>query len=239
MNLINSNQSIGEIVSILPKASDVFKEYHIDFCCGGNRPLIDAIKEQNLDEQAVLKKLSEAYEETRKLTNHVDFRTMPSSELIDYIVNTHHIFLKTILPELSELTATILRVHGPNHSELFKVHKLFHNLKTELEQHLIKEEEILFPMIKEYENSQSYELLKRIDDDLKETEDEHETAGNVIKELRKVTNDYSIPEDACSTYRRTFDKLKEVEADLFQHIHLENNILFKRFELSNQVQYKN
>lgn len=239
MNLINSNQSIGEIVSMLPKAGDVFKEYHIDFCCGGNRPLIDAIREQNLDEQAVMKKLSEAYEETRKLTNNVDFRTMPSSQLIDYIVNTHHIYLKTVLPELSDLTSTILRVHGPNHSELFKVHKLFHTLKTELEQHLIKEEAILFPMIKEYESSQSYELLKKIGDALKETEDEHETAGNVIKELRKITNDYSIPEDACGTYSRTFDKLKELEADLFQHIHLENNILFKRFELGNKAEYKN
>ncbi|MFZ5969632.1 MAG: DUF542 domain-containing protein, partial [Bacillota bacterium] len=146
MNTFNTSQSIGEIVSMMPKASEVFKEYNIDFCCGGHRPLSQAISEQKLNSREVLHKLDEAYEETRKFANQVDFRKMSPGELIDYIVNTHHAFVKRILPELSELTTKILRVHGPNHSDLFKVHKLFHNLKTELEQHLIKEEEILFPM---------------------------------------------------------------------------------------------
>lgn len=155
---------------------------------------------------------------------------MSHSELIDYIVSTHHVFVKRILPELSELTTKILRVHGPSHSDLFKVHKLFHNLKTELEQHLIKEEEILFPMIKEYDEKSSAELLDRINTVMKETEDEHETAGGVLKELRKVTQEYNVPEDGCITYCKTFDKLQELEADLFQHIHLENNILFPRLK---------
>lgn len=231
MNTFNSSQSIGEIVSAMPKASEVFKSFNIDFCCGGHRPLVEAIKNQDLNEQEVLRKLDEAYEETKRLANHVDFRNMSSSELIDYIVSKHHVFVKSILPELSELTTKILRVHGPNHTDLFKVHKLFHNLKTELEQHLIKEEEILFPLIKEYDARPSDEPLNRINTVIKETEDEHETAGNVLKELRKITNEYSVPEDGCSTYGKTFDKLQELEADLFQHIHLENNILFKRLEL--------
>jgi len=154
---------------------------------------------------------------------------MKSSELIDYIVITHHGFLKRTLPEVSELTAKILRVHGPNHSELFKVHKLFNNLKTELEQHLIKEEEILFPLLKEYEGSTSAELPERISKVMKELEEEHEGAGGVLKELRKITQDYKVPEDGCSTFGLTYNKIQELESDLFQHIHLENNILFKRF----------
>ena len=228
MNAFNISQSIGEIVSMMPKASEVFKEYNIDFCCGGHRPLSEAIKEQKLNSQEVLQKLDAAYEETRKFANQVDFRKMSPGELIDYIVNTHHVFVKRVLPELSELTTKILRVHGPNHSDLFKVHKLFHNLKTELEQHLIKEEEILFPMIKEYDEKPSNELFSRINTVMKETEDEHETAGGVLKELRKVTQEYNVPEDGCSTYCKTFEKLQELEADLFQHIHLENNILFRQ-----------
>jgi regulator of cell morphogenesis and NO signaling len=228
MSTFNTAQSIGEIVSIMPKASEVFKEYNIDFCCGGSRPLAEAIKEQKLSEEEVLKKLDTAYEETKKCTSQVDFRKMSPTELIDYIVNTHHIFVKRILPELSELTTKILRVHGPNHEDLFKVHKLFHNLKTELEQHLIKEEEILFPMIKDYDKKPSSDLLDRIIKVMKETEDEHETAGGVIKELRKITSEYKLPEDACGTFSLTYERLKELEADLFQHIHLENNILFKQ-----------
>ncbi|WHH57787.1 iron-sulfur cluster repair di-iron protein [Petroclostridium sp. X23] len=231
MSTFNISQSIGEIVSIMPKASDVFKKYNIDFCCGGHRPLSEAIREHKLNDQEILRKLDEAYEETTKFTNQVDFRKMAPSELIDYIVNTHHVFVKKILPEISELTTKILRVHGPSHSDLFKVHKLFHNLKTELEQHLIKEEEILFPMIKEYDASPSKDLLNRIDTVIKETEDEHETAGGVLKELRKVTQEYKVPEDGCGTYCKTFEKLQELESDLFQHIHLENNILFKQLGL--------
>lgn len=166
---------------------------------------------------------------TKRLKEEFDFRRMKSGDLIDYIVNTHHIFLKNTLPEVSELSAKILRVHGPNHNELFKVHRLFSNLKTELDQHLIKEEEILFPLIKEYDVNQSSELLEKINTVMKETEDEHEGAGDILKALRKITEDYKVPDDGCTTFRLTYSKIQEIESDLFQHIHLENNILFKRF----------
>lgn len=229
MITLDKNQMIGDIVAIHPKSSEVFKKYNIDFCCGGNRPLNEVLKEQNLDEKEILNKLNEVLEEANKIEKVSDFRAMKSSDLIDYIVRTHHAFLKKILPELSELTSKILRVHGPNHSELFKVHKLFNNLKTELDSHLIKEEEILFPLIKKYETEKSEGILKEIKRVMKETEDEHEGAGNVLKELRKVTENYQIPEDGCTTFGLTYNKLQQVESDLFEHIHLENNILFKRF----------
>lgn len=231
MNKFNENYTLGDIVAVLPKASEIFKKYRIDFCCGGHRPLSEALKELNLDELEVLNKLNETYEEMKDFNEQVDFVKIPPTELIDYIINKHHTYLKRALPELSELTTTILRVHGPSHSELFKVHKLFHNLKMELDQHLIKEEEILFPLIKDYDVNPSSELLGRIDEVMKETEDEHETAGDVLKELRKITDNYQLPEGACGTYYRTFDLLQEFEGDLFEHIHLENNILFKRLVL--------
>lgn len=234
MNKLNFNasQSIGDIVAILPKASEVFRKYHIDFCCGGNRPLSEAIAEQNLNESEILQKLEEAYEVAGKHINgtDTDFTKISRSELIDYIVNTHHVFVKKILPELSEYTTKILRVHGLNHEELSTVHKLFHNLKTELDQHLIKEEELLFPLIKEYDRSPSSELLSKISEVMKGTEDEHEAAGDILKELRRLTDNFTTPQDACNTFRLTYDKLQELEADLFQHIHLENNILFKQLD---------
>lgn len=221
-------QSLGDIVAIMPKASEVFKKYNIDFCCGGQRPLGEAIKEKKLNEKEVLEGLNVAFSELNKSIDDVDFREVPSSELIDYIVNTHHVFVAKILPEISELTTKILRVHGTNHNDLFRIHKLAHDLKTELDQHLIKEEEILFPMIKEYDKAPSSDLLERIKKTMKETEDEHEVAGDVLKELRKITVDYAVPKDGCTTYLLTYKKLQELESDLFQHIHLENNILFKR-----------
>ena len=231
MNHISVTQSLGEIVAAVPAAAEIFKKYKIDFCCGGHRPLAEALQEMNLDAKPVLKKLEDAYEQAQKLTGQVDYRSMAPADLVDYIINKHHVFVKRIMPEISELATTILRVHGPNHTDLFQVHKLFHTLKTDLDQHLIKEEGILFPMIKAYAADPSADLLEKIRDQVGETEDEHVAAGNILKELRQVTADYQVPADGCTTYRKTFRKLQEFESDLFQHIHLENNILFVQIGL--------
>jgi len=231
MNKFQSAQSVGEIVSMMPGASEVFKNFNIDFCCGGHRSLSEVVRAQNLDEAEVLGKLDELYEKTEQLSGRTDFRKMALTDLIDHIVNTHHVYLNRALPELSDLTNTILRVHGPTHSVLFRVHKLFHSLKMELEQHLIKEEEILFPLIKEYDASLSEPLLEKISVVVRETEEEHEAAGDILKELRRITEDYLVPADGCATYSKTFQKLQELESDLFQHIHLENNILFRQLGL--------
>ena len=232
MTNFNTMQSIGEIVSILPKASEVFRKYNIDFCCGGNRPLSAAIKEQGLNESEIMQKLEEAYYQTKELVKKVNFREMKSSELIEYILNTHHAYLRRALPETGDLISKVLRAHGANHQELFNVNKLFNALKTELEQHLIKEEELLFPLIRKYDSNPSHELRGQISKVLKETEDEHEGAGNILKELRKITAEYTVPDDGCRTYELAYSMIQEIEGDLFEHIHLENNILFRRFDMS-------
>lgn len=227
--IFKSSDSIGHIAANFPKAMEIFKNYNIDFCCGGNRPLIEAIREQNLNEVEVMNKLQETYNKTiNKENEEVDFTKLSYSELIDHIVNTHHAYLQVELPKIGELVNKILRVHGQGHSELAKLHKLFSNLRMELEQHLIKEEETEFPDIKEYERSNSKELFHKIVGTIKELEDEHEGAGHILKELRRITNGFTVPEDVCNTYRLTYNKLKELEEDIFTHIHLENNILFPR-----------
>lgn len=121
-----------------------------------------------------------------------------------------------------------MRVHGGNHSELSKVHKLFHTVKMELEAHLIEEETIQYPAIKEYLRSNSEVDLDKAINIINQLQDEHTGAGDILKELRKVTNDYKAPSDGCNTYKLTYAKLEEMESDIFQHIHLENNILFPR-----------
>lgn len=235
MGVFHSSQKIGEIVTKFPKSADILKEYRIDFCCGGDRPLITAIREQGLNEAEILDRINNLYEEVKSVkTEDIDWEKESMSKLIDHVVNTHHAYLGVELPIISELTTKILRVHGEGHPELSKVHKLFHSLKMELEQHLIKEEEIEFPLIKKYEQNPSKEALEKILKVEKELEEEHVGAGDILKELRKITKDYTVPEDGCNSYRLTYKKLEELEADTFQHIHLENNILFPRLENENK-----
>ena len=231
MDEIQSSEKIGDIVARFPKAGEIFTEYSIDFCCGGNRPLIEAIKEQNLDETKILEKLRKSYQKTiDQDQKDTDWRQAPTSKLIDHILNTHHVYMRRELPQLSDLSTTILRVHGASHGELSKVHRLFHNLKLEIDQHLIKEEEIVFPLLKDYAENPSSAKLNKIVDLNSELRKEHEGAGDVVKELRKVTDQYSVPADGCPTYIMTYSKLEDMESNLFQHIHLENNILFPRLE---------
>lgn len=227
--VFSSNDKIGDIVARMPKASEVFKVFKIDFCCGGHRPLMEAINEGGLNEEEVLSKLQEAYEEVKDLkSENEDWTKASFMNLIDHVVNTHHAYLNEVLPKLSQLTKTIYRVHGPSHGELSNVYKLFHTLKMELEEHLIKEEEIVFPLIKEYETNLSDEVLEKALKAIEELEGEHDAAGDLIKELRKITDDYTAPSDGCETYDLTYKLLENVESDLFQHIHLENNVMFPR-----------
>lgn len=228
-NMFSVNDKIGNIAAKFPKSMEVLRAYNIDFCCGGDRPLIEAIKKQNLNEEEVITKINELYDSfINEINEETNWNEAPYNKLIDYVVNTHHAYLADELPRLSELTTKILRVHGEHHKELRTVHKLFHSLKMELEQHLIKEEEEVFPRIKEYEKNKSKELLEATLKIIEELEDEHEGAGDILKELREVTSNYATPEDGCSTYNLTYHLLQELEGDLFKHIHLENNILFPR-----------
>ena len=236
MNKFNSNQKIGDIVIQFPNVSDIFKEYKIDFCCGGDRPLITAIKEQGVNEAELLEKINGSYE---KLKNNIyskdrNWVEAPLDELVDHIINVHHGYLYDNFQKISELTSKILRVHGEKHPELVRVHKLYNTIRMELEAHLIEEETIQYPAIKEYLRSNGEADLDKAINIINQLQDEHTGAGNILKELREITNDYELPANACTTYRLTYSKLQEMEADIFQHIHLESNILFPRLnELKN------
>jgi regulator of cell morphogenesis and NO signaling len=227
--IFDRTSKIGDIVARVPKTSDVLKTYKIDFCCGGNRPISEAIEAHQLNEEEVLDKLNAVYHEVKEAQAEMkDWVKAGYSEIIDHIINKHHAYLNTELPVISEYVTKILRVHGLNHSELSRVHKLFHQLKAEMDHHSIKEEMDAFPLIRDYEKDPKAEKLPLIGQVVTALESEHDDAGDLLKEIRRITNDFELPEDACTTYRITFQKLEELESDLFQHIHLENNILFPR-----------
>lgn len=232
----DGTEKIGDIVTVFPGASNLFKQAQIDFCCGGNRALSTVLRQMDLDEEAFLAELNEAYEKANQQADNTDWRAVPYTDLINHVVNTHHAYLNNELPVLSQFVTKILRVHGPNHPELSSLHRAFHQLKMDLEQHLVSEEEIVFPLIAEYEKTGSTSALEKALQKIDELESEHDDAGDLLKEMRKITDQYTLPEEACRTYTLTFQKLEQLESDMFQHVHLENNILFPRLreELKNK-----
>ncbi|MCB2293645.1 iron-sulfur cluster repair di-iron protein [Clostridium algoriphilum] len=227
--IINKNQSLGEIVSIFPGAAQIFNRYKIDYCCGGHDTLEGALELIAIDNDEIINELNNEHDKFIKTNSeYKDWRIEKPSTLIRHIVETHHEFTKKQLKEIDTILFKVLKVHFKIHSvELLKVHKYFGALKTELEEHLIKEEEHLFPLIEKYETTKDNSVLSEIQQLTKDTEEEHEAAGNILKELEKITRDFNAPEGACTSFKLVYTKLHDLEKDLFIHIYLENSVLFK------------
>jgi regulator of cell morphogenesis and NO signaling len=225
---INLVSTLGEIVSAYPRTTKVMNKYKIDYCCGGKNTLDNALNELKLDKDIVVVELEKEAKVT-KLEEVIDWNKKSLSEIVDYILDKHHTFMREILEEINFLMFKILKVHFKTNGEsLLAIHKVFGKLKTELEEHLVKEEENLFPLIKKYENDKSEKLKDRIADFVSETENEHDAAGDLFKELEELTNDFTPPKNACASYIHTFRLLDSLEKDTFNHIHMENSILFPR-----------
>ena len=233
-NQFNKDERIGKVVIDFPKATEVFMKYEIDFCCGGDRSVETAINEDNKEAgvEKILTEVNEAYNnflsEDYKQT---DWEDKSMTELLEFVENTHHAFMKKELPITEELLLKIFKVHFKEGEELLtEVYRLFSLLKLDISTHLIKEEEDLFPLIKEYEQTKDKDILKEVITTLEDTEAEHDAAGDILKNLRKLTDNYTVPEYGCTTFQIVYDKLQEIESDLFHHIHLENNILFYKLK---------
>lgn len=228
MKTFTLKDTLGDIVAQFPGAGDYFMTQHIDFCCGGDRSLEAALHEKQMSEASVLIPLNELYKAFQE-RNEVfeDWAKADRSKLIDHILTAHHQFLRQELPNISMLLFKILGVHGKQHEELFEVHQKFNLLRMELESHLVKEEEWLFPAVKAYEQMPSAEKLEDLKQLISTLEDEHVGAGDLLKGLREVTDHYTMPEGGCTTFGLTYAKLQALEKNTFEHIHLENNILFK------------
>lgn len=225
--IFTENTTVGEIVAMLPKASDVFKKNKIDFCCGGDRSLKEAADKRGVAIEELMSQLQDLYATTDEKTEK-NWLTATYSELIDHIINKHHRYLLEELPNLSPYVTKVMRVHGENHPHLIKIHKLFNELKTELEQHLWKEESEVFPLISQFEKQPTSENEQKMKKMIADLTNEHDKTGDIIKEIRRITNDYTLPDRACRTYQLVYNRLEALESDLFEHIHLENNVLFPR-----------
>jgi len=225
--------TIGKIVADDYRAAAIFKKAGIDFCCGGNKSMEETCQEKNIDIQKLKSELQEL--ELSSINPQLDYKNWDPGFLSDYIVNTHHRYVLKTLEELVFYTQKIAAVHGDHHLELKAVASMFSEVNRELLQHMIKEEEVLFPAIKEVIRNNSDLARETVMNEISRLRPEHEFAGGTMDKINEITGGYKLPDDACNTYRVTFKMLEAFEDDLHTHVHLENNILFpKALSLSNK-----
>jgi len=242
MNTSLSSLSLAQIVNSNHKAASVFEKYHLDFCCKGKRSLEQACSEQQLTTSQVTEELENIFSNESNNTS-IDFDKMNLTQLCDYILHTHHAYVKNEMPQIHAYLQKVSSKHGDRHPELYKIFQIFSAVKEEMEGHMKKEELILFPRIKELqkladnENAHLQVNIGYLQSPITVMEQEHDHAGNLLNDIRIFSNDYAPPQDACTTYRLCFAALKAFEVDLHQHVHLENNILFPRtIELFKELQ---
>lgn len=227
-----AQRTIGELVAEDYRRATVFKQHGIDFCCGGGITLEAACRKRGLALDAMQGALAAveqkaSLESMRPATWSLDF-------LADYIVNEHHTYVRESIPLLQEFTRKVARVHGSANPEVIEIAGLVDAVAAELRQHMMKEEQVLFPYIKALVEAQQKDreperpAFGTVRNPIRMMEHEHDRAGNAMREIRRLSSDYAPPEHACNTYRVAYAKLEEFEDDLHRHVHLENNILFPR-----------
>lgn len=227
MSAFTLDQTVGELVREHPARSRIFERLGIDYCCGGKKSLAEVCAAKKLDPQTVIRTL-QAVEAERGYVAGEDPAAMTLTELADHIEATHHAYLKTELPRLHQIINKVATVHGGAHPELAQVLAVFNVLQDEMIQHMAKEERILFPIIRQLEAAKGPSAFHcgSISNPIGVMEREHESAGDALRRIRSLTADYAVPESACNTYRVMLDSLARLEADMHQHVHKENNILF-------------
>lgn len=230
-NDLQSGDTVGEIAAKDIRKAEVFKKYGIDFCCGGKKSLKQACEEKGLDVDIVEAELENPVQATSAAN---DYNRWEPDFLADYIYNQHHLYYYNELPVLKGLITKVTQHHGGHHPQLKYMYSLFGQLVQELDTHFMKEEKIVFPFIKALviaKRTGDFDALNSqpsITDPIRIMEVDHDNAGEILAQMNKLSNDYTPPADACNSFQFLYKKLKDLEEDLHQHIHLENNILFPK-----------
>src|SRR5262245_26479884 len=207
MATFTPEMKVGQIVTEFPPTARVFEKYGLDYCCGGKRAVSEACAAKKIDAQKLIQELDTAAAVSAPGQRNWAAATM--TELADNIEETHHAWLRLELPRLRVLTAKVASVHGQVHPELVEVAKVFEGLAREMESHMQKEEEVLFPALRRMERGERAPLDVR--QPIACMVHEHDDAGKALELMRALTNEYSPPEGACNTYRVMLDGLRQLE----------------------------
>lgn len=224
-------KTVAELVSENIKTAHVFKKYGIDFCCGGGVSVAKACEKKGVDIDALSADIAAIGNNTVASQN---YNSWELDFLSDYIINTHHVYVSENIPLILQYAEKVARVHGDASPELHRILDLFGMVAAELQSHMQKEEQILFPYIQQIVQSKKTGSALNMPpfgsakNPIRMMEMEHEMAGDLLKEIAELSNHYTTPDWACNTYKALFAKLEEFEDDLHQHVHLENNILFPK-----------
>ena len=222
---------VADVVASNIKTAHVFKKYGIDFCCGGGVSIEKACEKKNIDLNTLLQDLSDV---DNKVLPSQNFNNWELDFLIVYIVNTHHTYVKEALELIEAYASKVANVHGKAEPAVVRIYELFQVVAREMTSHMFKEEEILFPYIKNLIAVQKGRTIwsaphfETVTNPISMMEHEHETVGDVLKQIASISNNYTPPDWACNTFRALYAKLDEFEQDLHIHVHLENNILFPK-----------
>lgn len=229
----NVERSVGDLAVEVPGATRVFEKLGIDYCCGGGKTLEDACFGAGVSLEEVMAALETGKARYAGQENE-DWQSRSLAELMKHIVRKHHVYTKSELERLDHLTAKVASVHGQNHLELIRVRDFFLAIQSDLIPHMLKEEQVLFPYIEQLEDAARNSLpaptpfFGTVRNPIKMMIQEHDTVGDLLRELHSASQGYAVPSDGCTSYRALYQALQELEQDLHQHIHLENNILFPR-----------
>ena len=231
---IDTQKTVAEITLERPQAAATFEKLGIDYCCGGRKPLATACEAAGIDVNLVADMLESAAGTAQSGIEVENWGERSLASLIGHIVEKHHAYCREEGLRLQPVLAKVVLKHGERHPELAQVQELFTSLRNELSMHLMKEEQMLFPYIIALEESATHKSVAprapfgTVQNPVRMMVQEHDDAGQLLKEIRGLTRNFSAPEDACTSFKVLYQGLEAFEADLHQHIHLENNLLFPR-----------
>jgi regulator of cell morphogenesis and NO signaling len=238
MTTFQLDHTVGSIVRDHPALSRLFEQAKVDYCCGGQRTLDEACRQRGIDPQQFLAQLADyaASETASETASEVNLAALSLAELADHIERIHHAYLHAELPRLEKMVTKVAAVHGEKDPRLTQIRDVFLALSAELTTHLMKEEQVLFPMIRQLEASDTRlrSHCGTLVNPITRMTVEHDGAGVALAQLRQLTADFTPTEWACNTYRALFDALATFEQDMHQHIHKENNVLFPQAVLLEQ-----
>ncbi len=229
MTAFRIENTVGEVVAQFPALARLFEAARIDYCCGGKKTLAEVCREKGVEPQAFLAMLDEAAS-ANDGGAEIDAAAMSLTELANHIEATHHAYLRDELPRLNLLTERVASVHGAEDARLRAVRETFLALAGEMTSHMMKEEQILFPMIRQLEASDRLPTFHcgSVANPIRQMEIEHHNAGGALERMRELTDEYTPPTWACNTYRAMLDSLAHLERDMHLHVHKEDNVLYPR-----------